>query len=111
LAEGVNRGDYITAVRPGDYGKPRPALVVQADEYALLPSVIVCPVTTHLQPDPIIRIQVEPTVDNGLDHTSQLMVDKLSVIPVTRIGRRIGAANDEVMLRVGAAITRILGLA
>ena len=31
--EGVNRGDVVLAATAGDYGKPRPWLVVQTDGY------------------------------------------------------------------------------
>lgn len=30
---GVNRGDVVLAAAAGDYGKPRPWLVVQADKH------------------------------------------------------------------------------
>lgn len=33
------RGDLVTVALSGDYGKPRPALVIQADAFAGHPSV------------------------------------------------------------------------
>jgi hypothetical protein len=35
----MRRGDLVVVSLPGDYGKPRPALVVQCDWFAEHPSV------------------------------------------------------------------------
>jgi mRNA interferase MazF len=43
MAEILKRGDIVVVAAPGDYGKPRPAVVVQADALteAGLQSVVV----------------------------------------------------------------------
>lgn len=42
----LRRGDLVTVAAKGPYtGKPRPALVVQADRLSQLASVMVCPLT------------------------------------------------------------------
>jgi len=29
----MNRGDFVTLAMQGDFGKPRPALVIQSDQF------------------------------------------------------------------------------
>ncbi|HEV2300141.1 MAG TPA: type II toxin-antitoxin system PemK/MazF family toxin [Stellaceae bacterium] len=106
----VSRGDLVTAVIPGDYGKPRPALVMQSDAFAELPSVTVLPLTSDLQPAALVRITVEPNRENGLERASQVMVDKATTIPRAKIGRRIGGLDDVMMQEVGSALAAFLGL-
>jgi len=43
----------VTVATAGDYGEPRPALVVQSDLFAAIPSVVVCPLTTTKGKDAI----------------------------------------------------------
>ena len=51
----------------GDYGKPRPALIVQSELFAEMPSVVICPLTTTLRNDADqFRLEVEPSERNGL---------------------------------------------
>jgi mRNA interferase MazF len=38
----VQRGDFVTVALQGDFGKPRPALVIQADSFADHATVTVC---------------------------------------------------------------------
>jgi mRNA interferase MazF len=57
----LQRGDLVTVVTSGDHGKPRPALIVQADAYALHPSITVLPLTSELHDLPLIRVTIEPT--------------------------------------------------
>ena len=71
----MRRGDLVTIALQGDFGKPRPALVVQADVFAEHPSVTVLPVTSALVAAPLLRITLQPSADNGLTKPSQVMVD------------------------------------
>ena len=106
----VSRGDLVIAAFPGDYGKPRPALVVQSDGYSRLQSVTVLPLTSDLYPAPLIRINVAPSPSNGLQRQSHVMVDKAATISRTRIGQRIGHVDTEVMAAVGVALARFLDI-
>jgi len=72
----MKRGDLVTVALPGDYGKPRPAVVIQSDLFDAHPSVTILPVTSELREAPLFCVQVEPTWDNGLRRLSQVMVDK-----------------------------------
>jgi mRNA interferase MazF len=106
----VNRGDLITIALPGDYGKPRPALVVQSDAFRT-ESVTVLRLTSDLHTAPLIRITVAPTVENGLARPSQIMVDKAVSVPRAKIGQRIGRVYPATMHEVDRALARFLGLA
>ncbi|BBF93239.1 mRNA interferase PemK [Blastochloris tepida] len=108
----VRRGQFVVIVLPGDYGKPRPALVVQSDLFAELPSVVICPLTTTLRDDAdLFRLQVEPTPRNGLREPSQVAIDKITVVPVSKIGAAIGEADDTLLVRINRALALFLGIA
>jgi mRNA interferase MazF len=105
------RGQFVTVATAGDYGKPRPALVVQSDLFAELPSAVVCPLTTTIRTDADqIRLDVEPSEQNGLRELSQIAIDKITVVPVAKIGAAIGTADDALLLRVNRALALFLGI-
>ncbi len=105
----TQRGDLVTVSLPGDYGKPRPALVVQSDLLAELDSVVVCPITSELR-NAAFRVIVESNPANGLRTLSQIMVDKLSTLPRTKIGEPFGHLDQERMKRVDRALLLVVGL-
>ena len=82
---------------PGDYGKPRPALVIQNDLLHELDSLVLCPVSSD-QRTADFRVTVEPSAENGLRQTSQVMVDKLSTLPHSKVGETFGQLDVEKML-------------
>ena len=107
----MKRGDLVTVAVSGDYGKPRPALVVQADAYAGHPSVTVLPLTSELHNAPLLRITVEPGEGTGLQRRSQVMVDKATTIPRAKAGGRIGCVDEATLATVSRALAGFLGLA
>ncbi len=100
----------MTVVASGDYGKPRPALVVQTDAYAEHPSVTVLPLTSELHDAPLLRVTVEPGAGTGLRLRSQVMVDKATTIPRAKAGGRIGRVDEATLANVGRALAGFLGL-
>lgn len=106
----VRRGDLVTIALPGDYGKPRPALVIQADAFQHLPSVTVLRLTSELHDWPLFRITVRPSRSNGLQKTSQIMVDKAATVSRAKLDQRIGRADAGTMRSIDALLTRFLGL-
>lgn len=106
----MRRGDFVTAVLPRDFGKPRPALVVQADPFDALPTMTLLPLTSELHDEDLIRINVEPDAENGLERPSQIQVDKATTVRRTKLGARIGTLDEGTMQRVDEALGRFLGL-
>lgn len=106
----MKRGDLIPVVLAGAYGKPRPALVIQSDLFAALPSVTVLPVTTELRPIEIFRIAVEPSARNDLRSRSQIMVDKAHTIPRVKAGEPFGRLDAKTLTTVERAMAVFLGL-
>jgi mRNA interferase MazF len=107
----MKRGDIVTIALSGDYGKPWPALVIQSDFFAEHPSVTVLPVTSELRQTPLFRIEVEPTPENNLKKTSQVMVDKIQAVPCEKVGTAFGHMDDATMLSVNRALALWFGFA
>ncbi|MDZ7736287.1 MAG: type II toxin-antitoxin system PemK/MazF family toxin [Gammaproteobacteria bacterium] len=106
----MTRGDIVTVAAPGDYGKPRSAVIIQDDIFKALPSVTVLPLTSELRDAPIIRITVEPRDSNGLRKPSQIMIDKTVTVPRSRLGEQIGRLDINVMQSIDIALARFLRL-
>jgi len=107
----MQRGQFVTVATPGDNGKPRTALVVQSDLFTELLSVVICPLTTTLRSDAdLFRLDVEPSPGNGLRQSSQIAIDKITVIPVGKVGGVIGQADDALLLRVNRALALFLSI-
>jgi len=107
----MQRGQFVTVATPGDNGKPRPALVVQSDLFTELLSVVICPLTTTVRSDAdLFRLDVEPSPGNGLRQSSQIAIDKITVIPVGKVGGVIGQADDALLLRVNRALALFLSI-
>ena len=106
----MKRGDLVPVVLAGAYGKPRPALVIRSDLFAVHPSVTSLPVTSELRPIETFRITVEPTEINGLRSPSQIMVDKAHTIPRDKAGDPFGRLEARTMTEVTRALAVFLGL-
>lgn len=108
----MRRGEIWTAAAGSGYvGKPRPVVILQDDRFDATDSIIVCAFTTDPTDAPLIRLQVEPSELNGLSEPSRLMVDKITTVPRTKLGDRLGRLPDEDMVRLGRAVVVFLGLA
>jgi mRNA interferase MazF len=106
----MKRGDLVTVAVSGDYGKPRPALVIQSDAFDQHPSVIVLPLTTELHDAPLFRVTVNATEETGLRGPSQIMVDKATTVPRLKIGSPIGRVTASTMAAVNEALRGFLDL-
>ncbi len=100
----MKRGDLVTIALQGDYGKPRPAVVVQSVYFSEHPSLTILPVTSELRSVPLFRIMIEPTESNNLKKKSQVMVDKVQTVPREKIGPTFGKLDDTSMLAVNRAL-------
>jgi mRNA interferase MazF len=107
----VKRGEIWTAAAGGDYGsKPRPVLINQSDFIRTTNSVLVCGInSTQIEAD-LLRIMVEPSVENGLRNRSWIMVDKMGAAPVEKFGKRAGRLETHYIAQLNLAIFRLTGL-
>ncbi|MBL3966272.1 MULTISPECIES: type II toxin-antitoxin system PemK/MazF family toxin [Burkholderia] len=107
----MNRGSIVTVALQGDFGKARPALVVQSDLFTEHPSVTLLLMSSSMVDAPLIRITVVPSEQNGLRMPSQIAVDKMFTVRREKIGRPIGHLEDELMVAVNRSLLVFLGLA
>jgi len=107
----TSRGDLVIVAAPGDYGKPRPAVIVQSNAIPVShASVVICPMTSELV-EADFRITIEPGPETGLRVCSQVMADKPVTIRRERIGQRIGQLGAADMARLNVALAFVMGLA
>lgn len=108
----MKRGDiYVAAARGAYTGKPRPIVIVQDERFDSTASVTVCPLTTNPVEAPLIRIPIKPTARTGIQHPSQIMVDKITTIPRTNVRDYLGQLADTDIVRLDRALLVFLGLA
>ncbi|MDQ3642197.1 MAG: type II toxin-antitoxin system PemK/MazF family toxin [Actinomycetota bacterium] len=108
----MRRGEIWSAAAGTGYaGKPRPVVIVQDDRFDATNSITVCAFTTDPTEAPLIRLPIEPDELNGLRTLSSLMVDKITTVPRSKLGERIGRLGDDDMVRLGRAVLVFFGLA
>jgi mRNA interferase MazF len=108
----VRRGELWTAAGGKHYaGKPRPVLVVQDDRFDATSSITVCPLTSDPTEIPLLRVPLDPDDSNGLDAPSSIMLDKVTTMPRSKLGERIGKVSDADMLALSRGLVVFLGLA
>jgi mRNA interferase MazF len=104
------RGDLVTVAMQGDFGKPRPALVIQADQFSEHTSVTVLPITSTLVAAPLLRITLEPSCENGLQKPSQVMVDKAMSVKLDKVGPAFGRIDVDALVQVDRCLAVFLGI-
>jgi mRNA interferase MazF len=108
----MRRGDIWTVAGGKDYaGKPRPVVIVQDDSFDATDSITICAFTTDETDAPLFRLLVEPNQRNGLRAACRLVADKITTVPKTKVGARVGRLDDEDILRLNRALLVFLGLA
>jgi len=107
----MKRGDLVTIAIQGDFGKPRPALVIQANQFNEHPTVTVLPVTSTLVSAPLMRVTVQPNARNGLRKPSQVMVDKALAVKHDKIGQALGCIDADALVEVERCLAVFLGIA
>ena len=107
----MKRGEIWTVSASGYAGKPRPAVIIQDDNFDATESLSICAFTTDTTEAPLLRLAVEPDEHNGLRTTSRLMVDKITTVPKSRPGDHIGHLSAPDLVRLNRAIAVFLGLA
>ena len=106
----MRRGDIIIVAPPGEFGKPRPAIVIQADLAMNGETVTFLPITSDLEHFMKIRVPVVPDAVNGLRKPSEVMVERIQTTSLSRIGGIVGHLDRKSMLAVESALMVHLGL-
>ncbi len=106
----MTRGDLVTVAMPGDFGKPRPALIIQADQFDETATVTILLISGTPVDAPLLRLTVEPSAANGLVKPSQVMIDKAMSVRRERLGQPFGRLDDAAMLSASRLLAVFLGL-
>jgi mRNA interferase MazF len=107
----MKRGDLVLCSLSGDYGKTRPAVVIQSDLFnATHASIVICPVTSHEINAPWFRLPIRPHKNNKLEKPSQIMVDKITAVKREKIVGTIGHLSTTELYHINEALTRWLGI-
>ncbi len=104
------RGELITIALQGDFGKPRPALVIQADMFSAIDSVTVIPLTSTLHDTPLMRFTLTPSKTNGLQKISQLSIDKIQTVQRNKVGKPFGKISNAELIEVERLVAVFLGI-
>lgn len=107
----MKRGDIVTVVASGDYGKPRPAVVVQSDWLDETDSVLVCLMTTTRRDAPLYRLDVVNGPATGLREASQIMVEKMIALRRETCGPPIGRLDAPSLTTLGRMLALMIGVA
>lgn len=107
----MRRGDVVLVAVPGDYGKPRPAVVIQSDQLTGTDSILVCLITSELQPSLVFRLSVDPAAENGLKKRSQVMVDKIFAVRRDKCKGPVGRLDNPLVARLDEHLPLVIGLA
>jgi mRNA interferase MazF len=105
------RGDLVTIAMQGDFGKPRPALVIQANSFSEHATATVLPITSTLVAAPLLRVTIQPSAENGLQNPSQVMVDKTMTVKRDKLGPAFGRIDAEAMAVIERCLAVFLGIA
>ncbi len=105
------RGYLVTITLPGDVGKPRPALVIQANPFNEHASLTVLPVTSTLVAAPLLRVTLQPNAENGLQQRSQVMTDKAMTVTRDKVGPPFGRIDADALVEVERCLAVFLGIA
>jgi mRNA interferase MazF len=108
--EGVRRGDLVTIAVGGDYGKPRPAVIIQSNVFDALSAVTVLRLSGELHDWPTFRVTVLPSAENGLRQPSQVMIDRAVSLPREKVGGVFGRVDEATMRMVSRTLVAFLGL-
>jgi mRNA interferase MazF len=107
----AKRGDLITIAMQGDFGKPRPALVIQADLFAAHTTVTVLLLSSTVVNIPLLRVTLQPDDRNGLRQPSQVMIDKAMTIKRQKLGQPIGHIDAPTLVEIERRLAVFLGIA
>jgi mRNA interferase MazF len=105
----LKRGDLIAIAMTGDFGKPRPAIILQTDRVVYTDTVLVCLITSDLTSHIPYRIDLPSNAQTGLRKPSQIMSEKTYAVLRRKCGPVFGRVEDDVLDKLRTALGFILG--
>jgi mRNA interferase MazF len=105
------RGDFVSIAIQGDFGKPRPALIIQSDKFDAHATVTVLLISGTLIDAPLFRVTIQPSAENGLQKPSQVMVDKAMTIKRDKLGTSFGRIDANALIQVERCLAVFVGIA
>ena len=108
----MRRGDVVVIADRdgGDYAsKPRPAVVVQSDQFGGTSSIVVCPLTSQERDAALLRVPVAPRESLDLAAPSWVMVDKITSVRRDRVRSIVGSLAPEELLALERSLAVLLG--
>ncbi len=108
----MQRGDIVTVSAQGDYGKPRPAVIIQGDilNQANPQSTIVALMTSSIVDAPLLRLTVQPTSGNGLKKVSQVQANRILTLPTEKVGQQVGKLAATEITALNCMLAIVIGL-
>jgi mRNA interferase MazF len=106
----AQQGQALAPARGPHTGKPRPIVILQEDRFDATASITICPFTANPVEAPLIELPINPSDENGLDQPSQLMIDKVTAMPKSSLGERLGSLRDDELVALNRALIVFLGL-
>ena len=107
----MKRGDLVLVAAPGDYGKARPAVIIQADVLDKSESVLVCLLTSTLIEASNYRVPIAASAHTGLHEPSQVMVEKIMAVRRDKCGTVIGRLSENEIVTLNRQLALMIGLA
>jgi mRNA interferase MazF len=105
----LNRGEIVKVIVPGDYGKARPAIVIQSQLLSEIPSIVIVPCTSELIDDCFYRPDIPADAQTGLRLPTQAMADKVTTVSKHRVRETIGVAPAETLEAVMRSVQFVIG--
>jgi mRNA interferase MazF len=107
----MRRGAIVIVSARGDYGKPRPAVIIQATRMlGVVDSITVCFLTSDITLEGPLRISIQPEARNGLQLVSQVQVEKIMTFPSEKVRGPIGDLTEAEMAAVDQGLLFFLSL-
>src|SRR3954469_20891718 len=107
----MRRGTIVTVALSGDYGKPRPAVVIQSERLPPAARPPLVPPPSTQRDAPLYRLAVAPDAENGLQRASDIMVDKITAVRRARIGAAIGTLGAAHLFALDRMLALAVGIA
>jgi mRNA interferase MazF len=104
-------GGIVTVAVSGDYGKPRPAVIIQANRLDDTDSVLVCRITTTERDTLTYRLRVRTADGTGLREISYVMADKVFAAKRAKCGRVIGRPPVNLLIALDRMLAIGIGFA